>query len=295
MSYQAAIEIVSREFPDVPRPLMDEALVLVARGAVTITPGDPLEIQVLDPAYLETEPIILGPALAAGTWMCPCMEEVGITEPCVHLVAALVMLAQYEAQQDEREPISLVPAPGKTDVIRHEPHSLSIKGITAKGFEVFLCLRGFDERQLFTRAARLLEAWEQKGWQPPYGSRRPITYQEAQEKAAAPSGTTATPSVAEENKPKEGTPGAQDILVFHAERMEANFLNRTWYWAVFGYDMPRSRAKFGVRIWEEGLKTGGFDLKTLDPQNPPSLDGFLAHYILNADGTPDKIVRLIRQ
>jgi hypothetical protein len=53
--------------------------------------------------------------------------------------------------------------------------------------------------------------------------------------------------------------------------------------------------KYGVTCWPETLKEAGI-LEKLDPMkdNPPS-GNWIAHYIKKVDGSPDKVVKLVRE
>ena len=269
---------------------------LLTPGLVTVAQPDPLQIQVLDPEMPGESILVIG-TLDGETWhgVCPVCDTPDTS--CVHVVAATMRAWQWLEAQAPATPVA------PTSIIQqHEPHSLTLKAVTAHGYEAMLTLRGFDAQQLFREAARLDTVWSERGWHAPYGRSTPQTYAQVQATAADPvaptTGATAAPATAAPSAPvaQAGPPPAPGALVFHADRLEASFLNGKWYWNVFGPDMPRSRLKFGVRIWEEGLATGGFLAEHLaDKEHPPDVRGFLAEYLLKADGTPDKVIRLVRQ
>ena len=310
MQYRTARDLADHWYPaqSISRDTLEGALLLLLHDDVVVIPTDPIEVQVTDTGYLEDGPIRID--VWKQPWICPCMEEVGMEDPCLHLLAARLMVADLEAkhQQHDEEAPGPMGSITSTEVRRHDSHSFSLKGITAEGFEVSMYLRGYNATQLFRQAKDVLGLWREEGWHSPYGGRHPIPYQE-KVPTPTPAPTAPQPEIVQarplrETMPPQGTPRTgvpperpggsrppEGTFKFHADKLQANFLNGRWYWSVFGPDMPRSRAKFGVRIWEEGLQLSGFFEP--DPQNPPSIEGRVALYVVGADGRPDKVIQLI--
>ena len=279
-----------------PRPVVDIATPwLLSPDLIRILETDPLSIEVIDPEFPE-EPLVL----TRENDLFPCPLCVDAETVCPHTVAATMKSWQWAAEET-------VPLRNKEDldptavVHQHEPHSLTLKATTQHGYEALLCLRGFDAQRLFRQAAQLEALWSERGWTAPYGRSTPTTYAQATAAHAAPApqpqpqqGTPPGQTPAPAHPPAPTTMGtAPGALVFHPDRLEASFLNGKWYWAMFGPDMPRSRMKHGIRIWEEGLATAGWHPQTLNKEQPPDVRGYLAEYVLKPDGTPDKVIRLI--
>lgn len=79
-----------------------------------------------------------------------------------------------------------------------------------------------------------------------------------------------------------------DALTFKAENLTKSTEGDKTYYKVKGGKF----AQFGVTVWPEVLAEAGFDLDTLGGVTP--LTGYTAHYILNENGNPAKVVGLER-
>ena len=62
------------------------------------------------------------------------------------------------------------------------------------------------------------------------------------------------------------------------------------YWKVKGGPY----AKFGVTIWPETLAKAGINPEELDPGDEYPLYGYVAHFQLNDEGKPQKVVALVK-
>lgn len=299
MTLHAVTQALAAEYPEVPPHLIDEALLWYIHGHVAILATDPVSCAVREPedpdtylvSYTATGSDDLPVRFACDT----CSPDEAIT--CLHALAAqIALLATTSAHEHDPEMASSVTSvtSAATETRQHEPCSLSLGGTTQRGYDILLCFRGYDVDQLMQQARQALGQWEVYGWGGKYGRTQQVTYAEkmAEQPESPPQRTSHPPSPPTPPIPPS-PPVPPQGLVFTVDRIEASFLNKKWYWAVFGPDMPRSRVKHGVRIWEEGLKTAGLDPATMDPTNPPDLTGYLAHYIMKDDGTPDKIIRLL--
>lgn len=293
---------MAERYTDVPLHLIDEALLWYVHGHVSVHATDPVRCSVQDPDDADPEPYAVAYDLpltpdAVAVWACnTCRPEDRTT--CVHALAGMLAVLATEPEEHAADAPEAIGAPHRmpsvSEIRQHEPCSLSLSGTTPGGYDILLCLRGYEVEHLMHQARVAVAVWDAEGYRGKYGRHQPITYQETtpltpEAGAAVPPSVTLPPSA-----PAPSLPSIpQNGLVFTVERLEASFLNKKWYWAVFGPDMPRSRAKHGVRIWEEGLKTVGLDPATMDATCPPDLTGYLAHYILKDDGTPEKIIRLV--
>ncbi len=221
--------------------------------------------------------------------------------PCAHLFAA----ALFQATEAGSAPDS-APQRETVPMIRHKDSgSMTVKVQNPQGYEWLVCVRDdTDVDQLFSKARHAMEKIQEYGWlpagswhkaQPQAPQPAPVSETASQPQQQAPVAPAPVPvTQAQTQTPPQGPATAGSVYVFHTSHMTANMANGAVYWNVFGPDMPRACAKFGVRIWQEGLATAGFDATKLNPQAPPDLSGYLAHYVLRTDdsGRPDKVIRL---
>jgi len=77
---------------------------------------------------------------------------------------------------------------------------------------------------------------------------------------------------------------------FLADKLTATVDDGNAYWKVRGGQYT----KFGVTIWPEALVDAGFDFDELNPMKPVDLSGWTAHYVLNDNGKPKKVVKLVQ-
>ena len=261
-----------------PKTLVDEATTWLLRELVQVQHPFPPQVQVQDPEYPDEEPVVLSSETPTIT-QCPCMVDP--EEVCIHVVAANMGLLLAEGETTD-----VTPMPAHQ---QHEPHSITLSAVTPGGYEALVCFRGFDLPALLRQIQTTEQLWGRAGWQPKHRQVAPQVILSS----PAPKNGTPEPSPVPQDQEIPQTSGQR--LIFHAETLKGNFIDGKWYWVVFGPDMPRQRAKFGMRIWEEGLATAGIIAHTLRPEQPPSLRGYLAEYVLNDEGKPDKIIRLIKE
>lgn len=116
------------------------------------------------------------------------------------------------------------------------------------------------------------------GWMPLIDTRRVGNGNGA--KPATPVVKTTAPPIASGN----------GSLTFEASKLVANVNEGNVYWKVKGGKFSRH----GVTIWPEVLEAAGFEPDNLDPTETYSLSGSTAHYVVNENGNPQKVIKLER-
>lgn len=84
-------------------------------------------------------------------------------------------------------------------------------------------------------------------------------------------------------------PAATEALTFIAQNLSTTFDEGKQYFKVRGAQF----SKFGVAIYPEMLQAAGIDPDSIDPREPLDLAGWTAFYVLNENGKPRKVTKLV--
>ena len=171
----------------------------------------------------------------------------------------------------------------KKVVLPEAPASVTIKAVSAKGFDMMFTLRDADETALLARLVEYFKKLENEfNIQP---TRKPKPNGNGSQNTVPPQPTGAPQPVAPQ---PTGEPliDAMD-LYFAAETMEATVTaGKQPLWKVKGGKFT----EYGVTIWPEVLEAA--NLGGQDVSQVISLVGYLAYYELNENGNPKKVVNL---
>ncbi len=74
-----------------------------------------------------------------------------------------------------------------------------------------------------------------------------------------------------------------------AERLSVEMKDGKFYYKV----IAKPYTKFGITVWDETLKAAGVVVDHANPQNTPNISGWNVEYILNDQGKPQKVTRLL--
>jgi hypothetical protein len=102
---------------------------------------------------------------------------------------------------------------------------------------------------------------------------------------------SAPPPTRGNTPPPAASNGGNGSLSFDAETLAANVSGGNTYWKVKGGKF----ARWGVTIWPEVLTDAGFDPDSLDPMQDYDLNGYIAHYVVNENNKPQKVITLERK
>lgn len=270
-------------FAGTPEPLLTEALLLCAHGAVTMAPSGTSTVRYGTGSDADTATVEGG--------ACDCDPLAETRQVCAHVIAAsLYELLREEEKKSpldgpllERHVEKIVSGAMMTEA----PYSLNVSVEDPDGYTLQFTVRKQDSREFF-EAATALRTWVKKqGFTPKHQWRQPLQEGQAPTQSDAHSTVSGAPS------------STQKTYLFHAETLVRSELGGKYVWAVMGADMPAYNKKYGMRAWPEILEAAGFDMATLETTRVgdlPSLKGYIAHYVMRIDDLqkPDKVVRLVK-
>ena len=153
------------------------------------------------------------------------------------------------------------------------PASATVKVKDPNGFEFLLTTRAHKMSDVLDQAAFMRDWLMKHEWRPADGYTQPAPGRQAQQ-------------------PTNGNGNGDYGMSFPAEDLTASMHEGKLYWKIKGGRFQ----KYGVTVWPEVLEAAGWVLEELEknPLEKRNLSGWVAHYVLNDKGNPDKVVELTR-
>ena len=184
---------------------------------------------------------------------------------------------------------------GNQPPLPEAPASITTKVYDSNGFEVRLTVRDYSMSDLLKKWIKFSEYLMDNGYTPTNAPRPAAPPQAPPEPTPADIEAQANPERVAASQPQQAAavPPAAGGQSFMAEKLVASMTDGKTYWKIKGGIYQR----YGVTVWPEVLQAAqqaGLYLSDgeLNPAQEYPLGGWIAHFVINEKGQPQKVTQL---